>query len=752
MMMNGGRNSNNEKARIAENYNRLYSEFCSDQIKEVGNYTIIKQIGEGSFGKVYLANHKLTHTKVVLKTGNKTDPNLVREIYYHRQFKHIYITRLYEVVVSEGMIWMVLEYCPGKELYDYVLGCGRIPIENAKRLFAQITSAVFYAHSLNCIHRDLKLENILLDKKKNAKLSDFGFTRECEQRNFLETVCGTTVYMAPELIKKEKYDGFKVDVWSLGVILYTMLYGQMPFDEDDENMTGFKIVNTEPIYKEDIPQSAIDLIKRMLNKTPSQRPSTLEILNHPFLENEGLSNLESTLSVLKLMANQKHFHSKSEKHLLKKLKSLGIDTYALQKSVINKKADSLCGLWELLLEKEKKKQGKKYKTRSRSVLRISESTSRRVSQFMDPAMSPPLSRIVSGMSNKSHIFNDRQSNGRNDNEIFNDFSNNNNNNNNNNSNNNKNNNHNNHNNKQEFQDNKSTGQSLNNESINSPGKKKNGFIQKFTKLWKNKKPEISTNHSDYQKTSFDSMNKEHKGNSNHTSPIKNQDTPSHQNNSKLTITAPSFKSSPNTLTIHEPKSPTRSSNFDSRAGRPRPVSMISTQSVVSNMTNFSDMSVGSFNTTNSENLTRPPFTRKKSSDTSLYSKGATARRSLSLISSNSSASDRSSRKGSLYDQSTSSSFTARNNRGRKFNESVFPKTFKRRKSPLGIPPSSKFKRSKAFIIEEEEDSENNGEDNVDVDDDNMEDIETDLENLGIGESTRLASDFESDVSERGRQL
>lgn len=713
-MMNGGmRNSYNEKAKIAESYNKLYSQFSSDEVKEVGNYSIIKLIGEGAFGKVYLANHRLTHTKVVLKTGDKTDPNLVREVYYHRQFKHPHITRLYEVVVCEGKIWMVLEYCPGRELYDYVLSCGRVPIDEVKKLFAQIASAAFYAHSLNCIHRDLKLENILLDKRRNAKLSDFGFTRECQQRNFLETVCGTTVYMAPELIQKQKYDGFKVDIWSLGIILYTMLYGQMPFDDEDEIKTGYKIVNEEPPFREDIPQEAIALMRRLLSKVPSERPSCLEILNDPFLENIGLSLLESSMTLLKNIVGQKNFHSKSEKHLLKKLKSLGIDTHALQKSVVSKKADSLCGLWELLLEKEKKKEFKKYKTRSRSVLRISESTSRRVSQLMDPNNSPQLSRIVSGFSNKSEPTQENQIN---------------------------------------YGDGNSMDKSTS-ASIASPEKKKNGFIQKFTKLWKTKKSD-NTGAVSNQKTSFDSIQKDSKIhhqyniNNNITTTPSQQQQSAQQSTSKLSIPKPTFKTSPKKLTIHEPKSPTRVVNgAPETRSRPRPVSVISQQSLVSQVTTMSDISAASHNTTNSDNTTRPAFTRKRSSDTSLHSK-TTTRRSLSLISSNSSASDRSSRKGSFYDQTTSSDYTFRTNRGRKYNEAIFPKSFKRRKSPLGgIPPSSKFKRSKAFIIEEEEDDED-----VDVDDDNMEDIETDLENLGIAESTRNASDFESDVSERGRQM
>lgn len=155
---------NNIKSIIGSSYNRLYSQFTSDELTEVGNYKILKQIGEGSFGKVYLALHRPTHRKVCLKTSDKNDPNIVREVFYHRQFDFPYITKLYEVIVTESKVWMALEYCPGKELYDHLLSLGRISLLECGELFAQISGAVYYAHSMHCVHRDLKLENILLDK------------------------------------------------------------------------------------------------------------------------------------------------------------------------------------------------------------------------------------------------------------------------------------------------------------------------------------------------------------------------------------------------------------------------------------------------------------------------------------------------------------------------------------------------------------------------------------------------------------
>ncbi|SCU82652.1 LADA_0C07052g1_1 [Lachancea dasiensis] len=363
---------NQLKASIASSYNKLYGQFSAKELQDVGNYKLLKVVGEGSFGKVYLASHRLTHQKVVLKMGSKHDPNVVREVFYHRQFDYVYITRLYEVIVTENNVWMALEYCPGRELYEYLLSKKHISIPECARLFSQIVGAVYYAHSMKCVHRDLKLENILLDKKGQAKLTDFGFTRECATRGILETVCGTTVYMAPELIERKPYEGYKTDMWSLGVILYTMVHGTMPFDEDDEIRTKRRIVVEEPAFDSSlINADGKDLITNLLNKDPQQRLSAKEVLMHPFLHPYGASVLEKTEKIIKRQSNSpKNFNTKLERRLLKKLKQTGFDTQGIKHSVNKRKCDSLSGMWYLLLEKEKRSDQHRHPKRSRSVLSV----------------------------------------------------------------------------------------------------------------------------------------------------------------------------------------------------------------------------------------------------------------------------------------------------------------------------------------------------------------------------------------------
>jgi serine/threonine protein kinase len=178
--------------------------------------------------------------------------SLTREIHHHRQLHHPHVTQMYEVIATESHIWIVTELCCGGELFDYLVEKGRLSEDETRLIFGQLCLAVAYLHENNIVHRDLKLENVLMDERCRVKLGDFGFTREFERGAFMETFCGTTGYAAPEMLQGKKYQGpgvfrevfrdfmpktfgvLEVDVWSLGIILYTLLTGTLPFDDDDE--------------------------------------------------------------------------------------------------------------------------------------------------------------------------------------------------------------------------------------------------------------------------------------------------------------------------------------------------------------------------------------------------------------------------------------------------------------------------------------------------------------------------------------
>ncbi|KAF5310230.1 hypothetical protein D9619_010414 [Psilocybe cf. subviscida] len=290
----------NHKAQLANAYNELGKELSSSKIRVVGNYTLGKVIGEGAYGKVRMGTHRLTSTRVAIKQIPKAmSAQLTREIHHHRQLHHPHITQMYEVIATESHIWIVTELCCGGELFDYLVEKGRLSEDETRVIFGQLCLAVAYLHQNGIVHRDLKLENVLLDERCRVKLGDFGFTREFERGSFMETFCGTTGYASPEMLQGQKYQGPEVDVWSLGIILYCLLTGTLPFDDDEESVMRTKIIQgdfEDPVW---LSLESRDLIKSILLKDTAKRTTIPQILAHPwFTVNKLTYEPESPISAL----------------------------------------------------------------------------------------------------------------------------------------------------------------------------------------------------------------------------------------------------------------------------------------------------------------------------------------------------------------------------------------------------------------------------------------------------------------------
>ncbi|GBL51470.1 hypothetical_protein [Candidozyma auris] len=272
--------------------------------KEVrfGDYVLGATLGEGEFGKVKLGwrkdgSHpsqvavKLIRRDTLMK-DTEYETKFKREVNALYQLSHPNIVSLVEVKTSGRYYGLVLEYASGGELFDYILKHRCLKESTAKKLFAQLVSGVDYMHSKGFVHRDLKLENLLLDNQKNIIITDFGFvnsfSRECET---LKTSCGSPCYAAPELVlSSQRYNGRKVDIWSLGVILYAMLAGYLPFDDDAENEDGSDIhrlyayISKTPLtFPPNVTPLARDLLRKIVVPDPSKRISMNEIRNHPWL-------------------------------------------------------------------------------------------------------------------------------------------------------------------------------------------------------------------------------------------------------------------------------------------------------------------------------------------------------------------------------------------------------------------------------------------------------------------------------------
>ncbi|KAG5321923.1 MELK kinase, partial [Pseudoatta argentina] len=260
-----------------------------------GLYDLEKTIGSGGFAKVKLATHVATGEKVAIKIMEKTAlgedlPRVKVEVEALKTLLHHHICRLYQVIETESHYFMVMEYCSGGELFDHIVEKNKLSESDSRRFFYQIVSAVAYMHSLGYAHRDLKPENVLLDKDENLKLIDFGLCAKPKMgiQAHLYTSCGSPTYAAPELIMGKKYLGSEVDIWSMGVLLYALLCGFLPFDDNNLENLYKKILSgkyEEPYW---LSNNSKMLIKSMLQIDPAKRITIHELCRHPWITGSSL--------------------------------------------------------------------------------------------------------------------------------------------------------------------------------------------------------------------------------------------------------------------------------------------------------------------------------------------------------------------------------------------------------------------------------------------------------------------------------
>ncbi|TVY86929.1 Serine/threonine-protein kinase [Lachnellula willkommii] len=301
-----------------------------EKSSKFGDYFLGATLGEGEFGKVKMGwkQEGGVAVKLIRRDSVGTNPTRLAKIYREvailREIAHPNIVRLHEMIETDRQIGIILEYASGGELFDYILNHRYLKDNAARRLFAQLVSGVGYLHKKGIVHRDLKLENLLLDRNRNIIITDFGFantfnpgdelgedveynltSREYVKKmeldkilpnglrrgDLMQTSCGSPCYAAPELVVSESlYTGRKVDVWSCGVILYAMLAGYLPFDDDPANPEGDNInllykyiVSTPLTFPEYITPHARDLLRRILVPDPRKRADLFEVARHSWL-------------------------------------------------------------------------------------------------------------------------------------------------------------------------------------------------------------------------------------------------------------------------------------------------------------------------------------------------------------------------------------------------------------------------------------------------------------------------------------
>ncbi|XP_022876183.1 serine/threonine-protein kinase SRK2E [Olea europaea var. sylvestris] len=274
-------------------------------------YELVKDIGSGNFGVARLMRDRQTNELVAVKyieRGEKIDENVKREIINHRSLRHPNIVRFKEVILTPTHLAIVMEYAAGGELFERICNAGRFSEDEARFFFQQLISGVSYCHAMQICHRDLKLENTLLDGSQapRLKICDFGYSKSSVLHSQPKSTVGTPAYIAPEVLLKKEYDGKIADVWSCGVTLYVMLVGAYPFEDPQEpknfRKTIQRILNVQysiPDYVHISPECH-HLISRIFVADPAKRISIPEIRNHEWF----LKNLPADLMDENMTNNQ----------------------------------------------------------------------------------------------------------------------------------------------------------------------------------------------------------------------------------------------------------------------------------------------------------------------------------------------------------------------------------------------------------------------------------------------------------------
>lgn len=254
----------------------------------IGKYELGRTVGEGNFGKVKCAIDVETGQSYAVKILDKQKvfqykivDHIKREISTLKLIRHPHVVRLYEVLANKEKIYIVLEFVTGGELLDKISGDGELEESEARKYFQQLIDAVGYCHSRGVYHRDLKLENILLDAKGNVKISDFGFSalpQHCRADGLLHTTCGSPNYVAPEVVADRGYHGATADVWSCGVILFVLLTGWLPFEDRNLAVLYYRIFKGEFSCPDWVSAGAGNLVKRILDPNPKTRITIAEIV------------------------------------------------------------------------------------------------------------------------------------------------------------------------------------------------------------------------------------------------------------------------------------------------------------------------------------------------------------------------------------------------------------------------------------------------------------------------------------------
>ena len=322
-------------------------------IKQIGNYRLGEEIGSGAFGKVILGLHIITGEKVAIKILDKLilsqtpeDYELVKqELSILKIVKHKYIVQLYEILETPQHIFIIMEYCEGQDIMDYILTRGRLTEDESLKYFQQLINALYYLHSQNITHRDIKIDNLLLDRNLDLKLIDFGLSTKYRDDCLLSQPCGTVVYAAPEVLDCREYHGMLADVWSSGIVLFGMLSGFLPFGDPDDEVNKKMVLQGKIEIPRFFSRQVTDLLKHMLDINPLTRYTLEDIMIHPWFNKNKFRLIPGIIiGINKIPVDEK---------IVNLCVTYNIDKKKIRDSVINNKFNPESALYYLLVKKLK---------------------------------------------------------------------------------------------------------------------------------------------------------------------------------------------------------------------------------------------------------------------------------------------------------------------------------------------------------------------------------------------------------------
>nr|XP_042136853.1 serine/threonine-protein kinase SIK2 isoform X3 [Peromyscus maniculatus bairdii] len=322
----------------------------------VGFYDIEGTLGKGNFAVVKLGRHRITKTEVAIKIIDKSQLDAVnlekiyREVQIMKMLDHPHIIKLYQVMETKSMLYLVTEYAKNGEIFDYLANHGRLNESEARRKFWQILSAVDYCHDRKIVHRDLKAENLLLDNNMNIKIADFGFGNFFKTGELLATWCGSPPYAAPEVFEGQQYEGPQLDIWSMGVVLYVLVCGALPFDGPTLPILRQRVLEGRFRIPYFMSEECEHLIRRMLVLDPSKRLSIAQIKEHKWMLIEV--PVQRPILYPQEQENEPSIGEFNEQ-VLRLMHSLGIDQQKTIESLQNKSYNHFAAIYFLLVERLK---------------------------------------------------------------------------------------------------------------------------------------------------------------------------------------------------------------------------------------------------------------------------------------------------------------------------------------------------------------------------------------------------------------